>query len=129
MKIMERRSFEEYDPVKVAYVEYEVFKRVPLCTDFKFGETRKIVLRNKATRKLERIEYTLSGGLSVDGSERRIRYWGRIRPECGMNLVFNFKVDGSIKDIEAVYSAPEDYEKSRMAMTKSRCPAEAAAFY
>lgn len=126
----ERKTFSEYDPTKVAYVEYEVYKQAPLCTDFKFGEHREIVLRNKDSRELEKIKYVLSGGLSVDGSGRNyMRYWGRISPECGMNLVFNFGIDGDIENIAAVYAAPEDYEKSRMATAMSRCPAEATALY
>lgn len=136
-KIKKRISFKEYDPTKVAYVEYEIYKEVPACDDFIYGEVRRIVLRNKYTQELEEIEYRLSGGLSlnVENPSMRIRYWGRIIPECGMNLLFDFHIDGALKSIVANYSAPEltheQYEElqKKAEAAGARCAAAEAAFF
>lgn len=105
MNIKKRVSFEEYDPEIVANVEYVIYKDRPLCNDFKAREERTIVLRNKQTGKLEEIKYTLCGSVPLIGTDQYLWYWGRVVPECGMNLVFYFNLKGEITDVKAIYSA------------------------
>ena len=115
MGIKNRVSFEEYDPEKVANVPYLIYKEAPLYNIFKYGEEKTIVLRNKQTGKLERIKYKLYGGVPLPGTNQYLWYWGRVIPECGMDLVFYFNLDGEITDVKAIYSArsmdPEEYNR------------------
>lgn len=131
MGIKNRISFEEYNPEKVANVAYLIYKDAPLCNDFEPGAEKTIVLRNKQTGKLERIKYKLSGSVSLTGTDRYLWYWGRVIPECGMDLVFYFNLKGEIEDVKAIYSAPslDIKEYNRIYSNLGGCAADVTKYY
>ena len=59
--ITERKSFEDIDVNKYHYIEYETYKEVPANSDFSYGKESSIVLRNKMTGQLERIQFVFCG--------------------------------------------------------------------
>ena len=128
MKVKKRESFAEYDPTKVPNVEYLVFKEIPKCDDFEADKEKEIILRNKETGKLERISYVLEGSVPLYGTNRYLWYWGRIIPECGMNICFTFKMNGELSSIFAIYSAPslsiEEYNRRFSSTTASEATAK-----
>ena len=91
-KIKLRDNFEDIDITNTAYMDYLPYKEVPDCRDYKHGERRTIVLRNKTTGDLERINYILSGCVpSMTREGYNLWYWGDIEargPYCC--LCFNF---------------------------------------
>lgn len=105
-EIFKRTSFEEYDPTIVAHIDYAIYEEVPRCTDFEYGARKTIILRNKETNLLEQLDYIMTGCVSRDFGEEKLWYWGRVQPECGIDLAFYFDLNGRIENISAIYSAP-----------------------
>ena len=101
-----RENYDEYDPIKTPYVSYEIVDQIPKNTDFVSKEERTITLRNKETGGLERLNYSMVGGVPAMNNEGYLWYYGRIVPECGMDLVFNFDYFGKITSIVATFCAP-----------------------
>ena len=75
-----RRSFTEYNPETVAYIEYELTDAEPDFSTFLYGSFHSVVLRNKQTGKLEQINFTICGD---DGkyTKRLRRIWGDIESD------------------------------------------------
>ena len=96
---------EDYNPSKVSHIEYLPYKEVPSSTEFNAGEKKEIVLRNKDTGKLEKISFVLSGAVpSYRADGQYLWYWGRVTPECGVDLCFFFDRKDELK-ISAIYAA------------------------
>ena len=92
-----RRSFTEYNPETVAYIEYELTNAKPDFSTFTDGSSHSVVLRNKATKKLERINFTICGD-DGDYPDHFRRVWGDIESDdYHMILVFELIGDSPIK--------------------------------
>lgn len=101
-----RENYDEYDPIKKPYIEYEIVDQIPENTDFVSKENRTIILKNKETGELEKLNYCMIGGVPDMIHKGYLWYYGQIVPECGMDLVFNFDYYGRIKSIVATFCAP-----------------------
>ena len=75
-----RNNFRDIDIAKVAYIDYEIYEEVPDFSTFTYGSQHTIVLRNKKTRELERINYTISGS-NGDMFPESKRIWGDVEAE------------------------------------------------
>ncbi len=130
-----RRYFDDVDVLNTAYIRYEPYNERPKDTDFKYGERRSIVLRNRATQELERIEYVLSGAIprsSYENDNRCISFWGDIQadgPHCC--LVFDF--DLSTGDCNAISGSfcgrSMSYERDKELSKKATFAAEVTSIY
>ena len=97
-----RRSFKEYNPETVAYIEYELTDAVPDFSTFVYGSEHTVVLRNKETGKLEQLNFTLSGdnGKFFPGARD---LWGDIESDDYHTiLVFSFE-EGEVTKITASF--------------------------
>ena len=108
--IKERKDFTDIDIERHAFIPYEPYQKVPLCTDYKYGKKDQIVLRNKLTGQLERISYQHIGAVPFANKPGQYWYWGQIeatdsskRNAC---LAIYFNGEGSLRSISASFCAP-----------------------
>ena len=104
--IKERRDFSDVDVAKNHYIPYEPYKKIPRCTDFKYGKKNSIILRNMLTGQLEKMDYEYVGSVPFDTKPGCYWYWGKIDAE-GPNccLAFYFKADGELESVSASFCA------------------------
>ena len=118
----------EYNPETQAYIVYEPYGELPDFTTFTYGSNHSIVLRNKETGGLERIEFTMSGD---DGKfpHRDRRLWGDIKSDdYHMILVFSLN-DGKIEKITASFCGNSmSRERYAKIVEKSSYAAEATKY-
>ena len=124
-----RDNFDDIDVINTPYIEYLPYLDIPDCKDYKYGERRSIVLRNKKTGELERINYVLDGCVpSLTRKGYNLWYWGDIEAEgAHCCLCFNFDVNDSnarCTRIHASFCGRSPNLKEFKELTKdSRCPA------
>lgn len=112
-----RNNFDDIDVINTAYISYLPYEEVPDCKDYRYGGRRTIVLRNKTTGDLERINYVLSGGVpSMTRKGCYLWYWGDIEAEgAHCCLCFNYDSDGKLTHIQASFCGksptPEEFEE------------------
>jgi len=104
--IIERKSFENIDVKKHHFIEYETYEEVPSNSDYSYGKESSIVLRNKMTGQLERIQFVFCGASPTSYEGLYIWYWGHIKAD-GPNgyLVFDFDSGGKLKKISVSFAA------------------------
>lgn len=74
--IKTRKNFDDIDVINTPYIDYLPYLEIPDCKDYKHGERRTIVLRNKMTGELERINYVLVGSVpSMTRKGYNLWYW------------------------------------------------------
>ena len=116
-----RDNFDDIDVINTAYISYLPFKEVPDCRDYKHGERRTIVLRNKTTGALERINYVLSGGVpSMTREGCYLWYWGDIEAEgARCCLCFNYASNGKLTHIQASFCGKSPTQEEFKEATKN----------
>ena len=99
-----RRSFTEYNPEIVAYIEYELTSAKPDFSTFTDGSKHSVVLRNKETGKLERIIFTICGDTGKYANSHCLRrVWGDIESD-DYHTILVFEIEeGEIKRITASF--------------------------
>ena len=90
--IIDRDNYDDIDVINTAYITYVPYREIPSYSDCKYGEQRTIVLRNKETGQLERINYTYCGCvLSITRKGCYLWFWGDVEAKGAHTcLVFNF---------------------------------------
>lgn len=93
--IKTRKNFDDIDVINTPYIDYLPYLEIPDCKDYKYGERRTIVLRNKMTGELERINYVLVGSVpSMTRKGYNLWYWGDIEADgAHCCLCFNFNIN------------------------------------
>ena len=124
-QIKTRRSFKEYNPETQAYIAYELYGELPDFTTFTYGSNHSIVLRNKETGGLERIEFTISGDDEKYAHTNR-RLWGDIKSDDYHTiLVFQFN-EGEVEKITASFCG-NSMSRKKFAKIVEESPYAAAA--
>lgn len=120
-EILIRRDFSDIDVVNTPYILYEKYDELPSYRDYKYGERRSIVLRNVSTGKLEKITYTLCGGVpQLIDTKSYIRYWGEIEAQGAYCcLCFNFDHEGNCYKIHASFCGRSPSPEEFMEKTKN----------
>lgn len=90
--IINRDNYDDIDVINTAYITYVPYREIPDYSDYKDDEKRTIVLRNKETGQLERINYTYCGYVpSMTREGCYLSFWGDVEAEgAHACLVFNF---------------------------------------
>ena len=99
-----RDSFSDIDIEKMSYIEYLPYREIPQCTDYRSGEARTIVLRNKVNNDLELIKYKLTGAVRFSSKPGFYWFWGDIESkDHNCCLVFYFRPDGKFNKAVASF--------------------------
>ena len=126
MQIKERKDFSDINVEEIHVIPYDIYEERPRCTDFKYGENRSIILRNKMSGELEKINFKFIGSMPFDDSPGCYWYWGQIEadgPNCC--LTFYFEADGSLRSVSASFCAKSPSHESFKRMNeKVSYPAE-----
>lgn len=133
-RIRLRRDFSDVDVAATAYVEYELYELLDFAS-FTEDTVHTVVLRNKATKNLERLTFKINGGNKTDDKTRWREVWGTIladdMDERHCCLCFSFDSRGQkLERATASFCAPYLSGKERIALSGfikkrfSRYPAE-----
>ena len=105
-KILYRKDFSDIDVINKAYLTYELYKEIPKPEDYVYGKEKTIILRNKDTGKIEKIDYVLCGAMPFITRTGYMEYWGKIKSTdnniCYLN--FSFNDNGKIEKITANFA-------------------------
>lgn len=100
-EIRYRQDFEDTDIENTPYIIYEPYKEIPYSEDYFYGRENSILLKNKDTDKLERIDYILCGAIPFRNRTGYRQYWGEIQLKDNTlsYITFYFDKDGKLDEI------------------------------
>lgn len=129
-----RDNFDGIDPMEVEYIPYELVDGLPDFSTYTIGSEQSIVLRNKITGGLERINFQVKSDTGEWWPQSR-KIWGPIHARdmktkyCCLCFYLNFHQDG-VDDIAASFTSPdpgEDYWKKWQWLVDKYYPGACAA--
>ena len=130
-EIKRRQDFDDVDIINTAYLVYDPYNEVPGWSDYKDGETRSIILRNRATGMLEQIDFKYSGYVPRSAPGEYHYFWGDVLasgPHCC--LAFYFDYEGNCEKIAVSFCGTKmSHEKFKEIEKYTSYPAQFTAAY